>query len=94
MQLIDKHPNVSTLYIMKAKVAKWGNSLALRLPKALVQAYAVKEGTEVVLTEQTDGFLLKPLGQQYDLKDLLIQVRPENCHDSLETGESIGREAW
>ena len=91
---MDKHPHVSTLYIMKAKVAKWGNSLALRLPKALVQAYAVKEGTDVELTEQANGILLKPVGQHYDLHDLLKQVRPENCHDSLETGESIGRETW
>jgi antitoxin MazE len=94
MQLIDKHNNVSTLFIMKAKVAKWGNSLALRLPKALVQAYEVKEGTDVELTEQADGILLKPVGQHYDLDDLLKQVHPENCHDSLKTGESNGREAW
>jgi antitoxin MazE len=32
------------------KVAKWGNSLAVRLPAAVVQALELKEGTEIEIT--------------------------------------------
>ncbi|MFP5235909.1 MAG: AbrB/MazE/SpoVT family DNA-binding domain-containing protein [Acidobacteriota bacterium] len=32
------------------KVAKWGNSLAVRLPAKLVEALGLKEGDEVTMT--------------------------------------------
>ena len=40
----------------RAKVFKSGNSVALRLPKAL----GLKEGTEVIVREERDGFSFKP----------------------------------
>lgn len=43
----------------RAKVFKSGNSLALRLPKAL----GLKEGAEVVLREQRNGFTVEPVAE-------------------------------
>lgn len=37
------------------KVAKWGNSLAVRLPAKLVDELALKEGDEVAITAKEDG---------------------------------------
>ncbi|KTF67723.1 AbrB/MazE/SpoVT family DNA-binding domain-containing protein [Sphingomonas sp. HT-1] len=41
----------------RAKIFKSGNSLALRLPKAL----GLKEGAEVVLREERRGFSVEPV---------------------------------
>jgi len=37
------------------KVAKWGNSLAVRLPKAMVEALGLKEGDDVEVAVTTAG---------------------------------------
>ena len=94
MPTIDTISRVSTLYIMKTRVAKWGNSLALRLPKAISSSFALQEGTEIELTEHAGGILLRPAKVSYDLKSLLKDVRPDNRHSAIETGEPVGKEAW
>ena len=37
------------------QVSKWGNSLAVRLPKALVDALGLKEGDELNVVAATHG---------------------------------------
>jgi antitoxin MazE len=37
------------------RVAKWGNSLAIRLPKALIEALGLKAGDEVELSPLPGG---------------------------------------
>ena len=46
MPILDAPRSVYTLYRMKTRVAKWGNSLALRLPKALVETHGLEAGRE------------------------------------------------
>ena len=45
------------MYIMEAamKVAKWGNSLAVRIPASVVERLELKEGDEVELRREADG---------------------------------------
>ena len=92
--MLDSKPIVYTLYSMKTHVAKWGNSLAIRLPKALTKHHNLKEGTEIVLTEHAEGILLRPAGLRYDLKELLNGIRPDNQHKPVATGEPKGKEVW
>lgn len=40
------------------KVAKWGNSLAIRIPKGLAEELALKEGDEVVVVKAKGGVAL------------------------------------
>jgi antitoxin MazE len=94
MSILDSRSTVYTLYSMKTHVAKWGNSLALRLPKALTTSLSLKEGTEVELTEHAEGILLRPAGMNYELDELLKGIRPGNLHKPVETGESKGKEVW
>ncbi|MEX0331102.1 MAG: AbrB/MazE/SpoVT family DNA-binding domain-containing protein [Puniceicoccaceae bacterium] len=79
---------------MKTRVAKWGNSLALRLPKALAETHGLEAGSEVELTEEGDVILLRRTGKRYELAELLKGVRPGNRHSEVETGEPVGKEAW
>jgi antitoxin MazE len=39
------------------QVSKWGNSLAVRLPKALVEQLGLKEGDDVNVVAAKDGTL-------------------------------------
>lgn len=94
MSILDAPRSVYTLYRMKTHVAKWGNSLALRLPKALVETHGLAEGSEVELTEQGDGILLRRAGKRYKLEDLLKGIKPGNRHAAMETGKAVGKEAW
>jgi antitoxin MazE len=79
---------------MRTRIAKWGNSLALRLPKTLASDHGLGDGTAVELIEHEEGILLRPAGKRYDLKTLLKGVRADNLHRAEETGKAMGKEAW
>ncbi len=79
---------------MKATIQKWGNSLALRLPKPLVQEVQWTEGSKVELVRTPEGVLVKGRRKKprYRLADLLAEVTPENLHPETDWGASRGRE--
>ncbi|HEV2125938.1 MAG TPA: AbrB/MazE/SpoVT family DNA-binding domain-containing protein [Chloroflexota bacterium] len=80
---------------MRARVQRWGNSLALRIPKAFATETALESGSEVELTLHEGRLVVTPVASQpYTLEDLLAQVTPENLHTEVDTGSSIGDEAW
>jgi antitoxin MazE len=79
---------------MRSQIAKWGNSLALRLPKSLAAEAGLSEGSPVELSVQT-GKLIVALGRpKYRLADLLAQITPENRHDEVDWGAPKGTEEW
>jgi len=78
---------------MKTTVQKWGNSLALRLPKALAEEAKLREGSKVELVGTPEGVLVKARRKpRYRLADLLSKVTPENMHAETDWGGSVGRE--
>lgn len=82
---------------MKVKVAKWGNSLGLRLPKAAVDAVGLKSGSEVDVTiEGRDLRVRQPLPiKHYKLEDLVAEMKrlgPENEPETVEWGPDVGSE--
>lgn len=80
---------------MLTKVQKWGNSLALRIPKAFALD-AQLENNSVVEVSLVDGrIVVKPVpAQQWSLDQLLSGVTSENIHQEIDTGEAIGNEVW
>lgn len=80
---------------MRARVQKWGNSLALRIPKSFAAETALGQGAEVELTLEDGRLVVTPVQEpRYELSDLLAQVRPENLHAETDTGSSVGAEVW
>ena len=80
---------------MTATIQKWGNSLAVRLPKHLAQEAQLGEGKEVELVQTAEGVLLKPKRKvRYKLDDLLAGVTPENVHPETDWGPPRGKEVW
>ena len=94
MAFLDTHPRVSTLYSMRTRIAKWGNSLALRLPKSLTEGQGLAEGSAVEIVEHEEGILLRRGRPKYTLGELLRGFRSDNRHEEKETGEARGEEAW
>ena len=79
---------------MKVKVAKWGNSLGVRLPKAAVDAVGVTSGTDLDLTVENGEFRLRaiPRVTSYRLADLLDQIDPKNVPEMIDFGPDVGAE--
>ncbi|HXW83891.1 MAG TPA: AbrB/MazE/SpoVT family DNA-binding domain-containing protein [Candidatus Binataceae bacterium] len=81
------------------RVAKWGNSVAVRIPKALAERADLTEGVEVECKAVGKRIVItrraRPRrGKQYSLSVLLRQVTPENRHAEIDWGLPIGREVW
>jgi len=82
---------------MRVKIAKWGNSLGLRLPKAAVEATGLKPGSEVDVTVEGRNLNVRqPLqATYYRLEDLLGEMDrlgPENEPETVEWGPDRGSE--
>jgi antitoxin MazE len=79
---------------MLVKAQKWGNSLAVRLPKALAKECGIEADTLVEIVRQEDGIVLKPVPKKITLDALLSGITEENLHTEVETGKPLGRELW
>lgn len=80
---------------MRVRIQKWGNSLALRIPKSFAIETALDPGTEVDLTLEEGRLVVTPRrAPTYDLSELLAHITPENLHHEVDTGPSVGIEAW
>lgn len=74
------------------QVQKWGNSLGIRIPKAIALKVGLEEGTEIDLDIEDGNLVIKPKSKSLD--ELLSQITPENLHDEVSTGKPEGRESW
>ena len=80
---------------MKTKVQKWGNSLALRIPKSFAAETLLGPDTEVDLSLVGGKLIITPMVEEkYSLEQLLEGVTEENIHAEVDTGVSVGNEAW
>jgi antitoxin MazE len=80
---------------MRAGIRKWGNSLALRIPKSLA-AEAELEPNALVELSLVDGKLvvLRVAEPEVTLEQLLAGVSEQNLHREANAGRAVGGEAW
>ena len=80
---------------MKALVSRWGNSLALRIPKAAVEALALEDGDAVTITEEK-GTLRIARVDRIDLDAMIAALRSETFPDDdpWENVPPVGNELW
>ena len=80
---------------MQTKIQKWGNSLGLRIPRALAAEAQVEEGATVELSLENGQLLVRPLRvRKYALNALLRRVTRRNRHGEVLAGRAVGHEAW
>jgi antitoxin MazE len=80
---------------MLTKVQKWGNSLALRIPKAFALDAGLEDDSAVEISLVDGQIIVKPVTtESWSLEQLLAGVTSENIHHEIDTGDAVGNEVW
>ena len=80
---------------MRVTVKKWGNSAAVRIPAAVMQASRLSLDDIVEVREEGGCIVIEPVRQKtYDLDELIKGISAKNRHDIVEFGVPQGKEAW
>lgn len=80
---------------MRVWIRKWGNSLAVRIPRAFAAETCLEDGSVAELMLEDGKLVIRPVPERpYRLETLLAEVTEENAHAEVDTGPSAGREAW
>jgi antitoxin MazE len=76
------------------QLAKWGNSLGLRLPKSVALEAQVGEGDTVSVSVKNGVIVVRPSRPAYSLKQLVAKITPRNRNNESDWGTPVGDEAW
>ena len=79
---------------MQTRIQKWGNSLALRIPKSLAAESHLEQETLVDVTLQETRLVVTPVETELTLDQLVARITPENRHGEQDFGLPVGREVW
>lgn len=80
---------------MKTKAQKWGNSLAVRLPRPVAQQAGIKPDDSLEVQVSKGRVVLTPAATpEYRLSDLLKKVTKKNIHRETDWGKPRGKEIW
>jgi antitoxin MazE len=75
-----------------AQMVRWGNSLAVRIPKKVADKARLAEGDTLVLqVESPDNVAMKGV-ERPSLDELLVRVTPENIHKEINWANHVGDE--
>ena len=79
---------------MKARMSKWGNSLAVRIPKSIATEARLKEGDSLEIDIVAEGVVhLHRAGEVPTLAQLVSQITPDNRYAEVSSGPEVGRES-
>jgi len=78
---------------MTVPLRKWGNSLAIRIPKDIATTLSIEYNSLLTLAI-IDGMLVIKPQKKSRLESLISQINSENLHNEISTGRSIGNEEW
>ena len=80
---------------MTAAIAKWGNSLAIRIPQAIAEQVQIQAGSEISIDIIDGKIVLTPhRRKKHTLDELLDGMTSDHLHAEVSTGTSVGNEAW
>jgi antitoxin MazE len=80
---------------MRASIKKWGNSAAIRIPAAVLEATEVQLNEEVDIREEGGRIVIEPVrDKKYKLDDLLKGITKDNIHEEIDFGRPEGKEVW
>ncbi|WP_423930109.1 AbrB/MazE/SpoVT family DNA-binding domain-containing protein [Candidatus Palauibacter sp.] len=76
----------------RSHVARWGSSLAVRIPKPVAEQWGVREGSRIEMVPRGDRLVMRK--EAHDLDEMLARMSPETLHGEVDTGPARGREVW
>ena len=77
---------------MRTKVQRWGNSLAVRIPKPVAQEAGITAESDLEMSVDGGTLVLAPARPRYTLEELVKGITPKNRHEEIDFGPPVGRE--
>ncbi|NHZ87193.1 MAG: AbrB/MazE/SpoVT family DNA-binding domain-containing protein [Planctomycetia bacterium] len=79
---------------MRIQIQKWGNSLALRIPRAFAKETHIENNSIVDLNLENHHLVISPIDEleDFSLSSMLSEINDDNLHESIDFGESVGEE--
>lgn len=76
-------------------VKKWGNSLAVRLPKSIAEDLKLADSSQLIITSNGKSATIAPItSAKVSLDQLVSGITPENQHQPEDWGKPVGKEVW
>lgn len=80
---------------MNTTIQKWGNSFAVRLPKAITKQLRMGAGTKVRIDADKRRIIIQQVPKKKEtLEDLVARITPETRHKKIDWGGPVGKEIW
>lgn len=79
---------------MITTIQRWGNSLAVRIPKAFAAQAEMAEDARVQIAIEDDAIVIRPAPPAWKLEDMLDKVTASNRHSPVDWGDRVGKEIW
>jgi antitoxin MazE len=80
---------------MTARVKKWGNSAAVRIPATVLSNAGLALDQPVDVREENGRIVIEAARRnRFRIADLVRGIRPDNLHDAVDSGPPLGREVW
>ncbi len=76
----------------KAQLAKWGNSLAVRIPKTVAEQARLQEGDAVFIEALAGHIEVRPAEAIPTLEELVSQITVQNRYEESHWGSEVGKE--
>lgn len=77
---------------MQVQLARWGNSLGVRIPKDIAAAAGLSDGDKVEMIAQGHEIVITSAKPRYRLEELLTGITPAAMREAFDWGEDAGRE--
>ena len=78
---------------MQVQLARWGNSLGVRIPKEIAGRLGLAEGARVEMSTEDGRIIISSATPRYRLAELLHGITPEAMRDAFQWGDDVGRES-
>ncbi|MEP7325652.1 MAG: AbrB/MazE/SpoVT family DNA-binding domain-containing protein [Gemmatimonadota bacterium] len=79
---------------MQARISKWGNSLAVRIPRTMLSDLGLVEGDSMEILVENGRLMITPVPREYRLDELVEGITAENQHSETDWGPPQGAESW
>jgi antitoxin MazE len=79
---------------MYTTIQKWGNSQAVRLPKAILERASLQENDKVEIRVQDGNLVIIPVKKHLTLKERIAEYHSESRCCEWDTGKPTGKEVF
>lgn len=82
---------------MRITVKQWGNSAAVRLPAAVLEAANLKLDQQVEIREENGRIVIEPVAiepEEIDIEALCAELDPNEKPELVDFGPPVGSEVW